>query len=271
MARFWFNSRKNPVEPFPFFSYGMTKCGSTLAFELTRVALVQAGYEQPVVQFPHTEASKRINFIGKLNAKRAKILRETVEKLGYPIVIKTHNRPERPLVRMLQSGYARAHAVFRDPRDMALSMIDSGAQARAKGRPGFAEIETLADARNGIDNQMDSLTAWLQLPGVRRLQYDHLAFDTEKAAAGILEHLGIDGEPTKITHQVLNNEFTQQNKGLRDRYKSEMSLGDSADFTARFAPFYDLILDKTEIRDPLPPETSLKSAMDDLPTQPKST
>lgn len=262
MVRFWSDTPRPVAEPFVFFSYGMTKCGSTLAFQLARVALLQAGFEQPVLPLEDYGRKTRINAVTEITPRKGQLILGAVRELGHPLVVKTHRRPDPKVVKMIQHGNARAHAVFRDPRDMALSMLDHGKKARARGKPAFSEIATLDDARAGIANQLDSLTAWLQLPGVRRLQYETLAFDTETAAASILDHLGIPGDPRRIARQVLKREFTQANQGIPARHKTQMSAEDSDRFRRDFAPVYDLLLDKPDPGTPLPLGTSLKSGLD---------
>lgn len=262
-ARFWFSQRRKPAEPFAFVSYGMTRCGSTLAFQLARVALCQAGYDQPLVPFPNRAPRRKINFVGGVNDNHARILRDFVAELGHPVAIKTHNRPDLALVRMIEDGSARAHAVFRDPRDMALSLLDSGRKARAQGKPAFAEMATLEDAKRGIDNQLDSLSAWLQLPGVARMPYPRLAEETEAAAEDVLEQLGIDGTPKRIVAQVLNREFTQRNRAVPARHEAEMAEADNDDFQRRYAPFFELVLNRPDATAPLPPGTVLHAAPDE--------
>ncbi|MEO0388597.1 MAG: hypothetical protein AAF281_13905 [Pseudomonadota bacterium] len=240
-----------------FFSYGMTKCGSTLAFQLVRVALIEAGCPQDVIAFPGMPAGQRINFIGQFTeAHRAQLERE-LDMRGYPIAIKTHTRPSPQEVYLMESGLARAHAVYRDLRDMALSLLDAGQAAEAKGKRAFAEMRTLDDAKAGIDNQLDTLSAWLQLPGVRRLPFDRLASQTELAAAQVLDQLGLDGNPARIARRVLRAEFTQFNKGIPHRHRREMAAADSAAFLDRYAPFYDLVWDSAHQAPPLPPGTTL--------------
>ncbi len=255
---FW--SRKGPeeTEKFAFFSYGMTKCGTTLAFELTRVALTEAGFDQPLIPFPDTRP-RRINFFGQLDAEKAALIRTALEEERHPIVIKTHGRPSDIMVRWVQAGEARAHAIFRDPRDMALSLIDHGKRARAKGRPAFSEIHTLEDACNGIANQLDSLSAWLQLPGVRPLQYEYFAFDTEKGAAQILTQLGLEGNPRRIARKVARADKTLRNKATPARHKQELSETESKAILTRFAPFYDILFNKPDISLPLPPCTDFNA------------
>lgn len=255
MARFWFNQRRKAVEPFLFVSYGMTKCGSTLAFQLARVALIQAGFEQPVVT--RGSGDRKINFVPILTEERADHFRKQIDALGHPLVIKTHSPAEAPALKMLSRGEARAHAAYRDLRDMALSMLDHGVRAREKGRPAFAEIETMADARAGIDNQVEKLMTWASQPGVELMGYDQLAFATAEAAERVLGQLGIDGAPKKIARQVLKREFTQRNKAQKDRWRTEMSAKDSAAFRSAYAPFYEHLIDQPARS--LPPGLTLKA------------
>ncbi|QHQ34963.1 hypothetical protein [Algicella marina] len=234
----------------------MTKCGSTLAFQITHTALMEAGCPQPAIPFPG-ESGRRVNFIPQMSEGRESAIRAALSETGNPIVIKTHGRPTPRMVNWIESGEGRGHAIFRDPRDMALSMLDHGRTARERNRPAFAEIHTLEDACKGIANQLDSLTAWLQLPGIAALQYDTLAFQTETAAQHILEQLGLGGNPRRIARRVLRSGKTLMNKGIASRYKTEMSPEISAAFLSRFRPFYDILLDKPDVALPLRPNTIL--------------
>lgn len=230
------------MKPLIFFSYGVTKSGSTLAFELARVALEQAGFSQPRLASPGLVVSRKINAVEHVTEAEAEALLEDVRRIGHPIVLKTHTRPDPAVIALVRDGHATAHAVVRDPRDVALSMIDHGNRSRVQGRPAFAEILSLDDAMTAISNQFEQLAEWLALPGVRVLRYDDLAFGTAGAAAEILDHLGIPGDAQRIAETVLSSSFTQFNKGVRDRYRSEMTLAESAEFHRRFRPFYNRVL-----------------------------
>ncbi|WP_233417079.1 sulfotransferase domain-containing protein [Halovulum marinum] len=246
------------MDPQIVFSYGLTKSGSTLAYQLVLVALERAGHPQPALRLPGVTVSRRINAIEHLDADAAARMRAAVAAHGHPVAFKTHTRPD-PAVRDMVRAGALAHAVVRDPRDIALSMVDHGVRARAARKPAFAEIHHLDDALRGIDGQMETLAQWLALPGVRILRYDRLAFDTVAATAAILEHLGLDGDPQAIADEVLSRRFIQLNAGRRDRHRAEMSAADSARIRARYAPFYDLVL--PEGAPPPPPGTPLTAPL----------
>lgn len=239
----------------------MTKCGSTLAFQLTRTALIEAGYDQPTIPFS-AEPPRNINFISKLQKPHAPELRAALRDAKGPLVIKTHGRPTSRMVYWIEGGEGRGHAVFRDPRDMALSMVDHGRRSRAQGRPAFSEIHSLEDACNGIEHQLNSLSAWLQLPGIKPMQYERFAFDTEAAAAEILEDLGLEGNPRRIARKVARADKTQRNKAVPERHKSELSDAQNRAITARFAPFYDILFNKPDVALPLPPNTDFNARLD---------
>ncbi len=238
------------------FSYGLTKSGSTLAYQLALVALERAGHPQPALRLHGVTVSRKINAIEHVDEDAAARMRAAVAAQGHPLVFKTHTRPDPAVCRMVRDG-ALVHVVVRDPRDVALSMVDHGKRARANGKPAFSEIHDLDDAIRGIENQMETLAQWLALPGVRILRYDRLAFDTPAVAADILDHLGIAGDPQTIADEVLSTRFIQLNAGRRDRHKTEMTETDSARIRARFALFYDHVLPEGATLPP--PGTSLIS------------
>ena len=155
-----------------------------------------------------------------------------------PVVMKTHTRLDKTIADMVARGTARAHVILRDPRDVALSMIDHGNRARATGSRAFAEIETMEDAYRALEDQILTLRGWAALPGVEVMTYDYLAFDTVAAAADIMAQLGIVGDAEAVVEEVTTTCFIQLNKGVRDRHTTEMSPETSAGFLDHFADFY---------------------------------
>ena len=251
------------MKPLIYFSYGMTKCGTTLAFHMVSEALAQAGYAQHRLPAHLIGPNKKLNFGQHFSDDQAAELWDAVQTIGHPIVIKTHTRPDPAVVRLMQNGHAIAHACYRDPRDMALSMLDHGVRARADNKPAFSEIETLEDAESGIRNQCDSLTAWLRLPNVLPLDFEDIAFDMRTTAQRILKQLKIPGDPQKIVNAVLDGRFTQFNKGISQRHKTEMSERDNRSFASEFAPFLSRLIDNkttlpTDGSIVLPPPSELR-------------
>ncbi len=255
------------MEPHIYFSYGVTKSASTLAFQLAREALVQAGFDQPALPAHITGGNKKINAVAHLSQSDVWEVLDQVQTLGHPLVLKTHTRPDPAVVHVIEAGLAQAHATFRDPRDVALSMMDHGQRARAKGKPAFAEIKSLEDAARGIAGQLDSLSAWLQLPGVIPLDFPTLTRTPKAAARMIATQIGLEDKADDVVDTVLNHRFIQFNLGLQNRHEAEMDKGHSDRFQAIFADFYDGLSPCPPPPAPgkavLPPGTDLKD-MDKL-------
>lgn len=230
------------MTPRVFFSYGMTKTGSTLAFELVRSALELSGVPQPKLSPQAVIESEQVNFVSHVDEAQAHAILSEIDDLGHMVAIKTHTVPDEPVQRMFQNGDAMGHVIFRDPRDVALSMMDHGVRARKRGKPAFSEIETVDDALNGIRNQCDTMLKWLRLPGVRPIGYDQVAFDSKRAARQIMDELGLKGPARRVVDLAKNGRFTQFNKGKRNRYKREMSAGDSTRIETEFAPLFDHLI-----------------------------
>lgn len=240
----FFPHSTHPMGPKIIFSYGMTKCGSTLAFELARTALELSGFPQPLMPIEAIGENKRINFTRHLSEKQIEYLEYTVRDVGHPIVIKTHTRPDPGVIDMIDRGTAIVHAAYRDPREMALSMLDHGRQSRLAGRPAFSEIQTIDDATANIRDQIDSLTQWLYRKNCLPLYYQDFAFRMLLSIRRIMANLQLEGSEQTVKRQVLNQRFTQLNKGIKKRHKKEMTPRDQFRVRDEFLPFYKILIRK---------------------------
>ena len=240
------------MKPLVFFSFGMTKSGSTLGFELARSALILAGFDQPRLSLDAVENRKKLNFCDHIDAAQAKAIKKEVKEIGHMIVIKTHTRPDPDVIAMLQAQEAIGHAIYRDPRDIALSMLDHGKVSRAQGVQEFSEFHELEDTIEEIKHQTNSLLGWLSMPNVTPIYYEDLGFATKEAAQGIVEQLDLDVDPDTVVKSALARP-NQRNRVKSERHKSEMSELQSTEFKRIFAPMYDRLIDN---RDALPKDGS---------------
>jgi len=230
------------MAPLLYFSYGMTKTGSTLAFQLARSALDLCGFPQDGVQSDAAKADQNRNFVNHITDAQMEALKQEAKDRGYPIVLKTHQRPDPCVRQAVMSGEAIAHACYRDPRDMALSMLDHAENARQNGRKPFSELHTLAQAFANIRSQHDTLTAWLRLPNVLPLYFEDIAFNTVETARRILKQLGLKLDPEMLAEVVHTQRFTQKNKAVRRRYPEEMDLELAANIADEYAPLFEHLI-----------------------------
>jgi len=223
-------------------SYGITKSGSTLAFELAKGVLSVAGFRQRRLCDSLVEPGHKVNFINDLSSQRIiKILAHL--NSDEKIVIKTHSAPPAKefvqLEGLIRDGQLKVHIAMRDPRDVCLSLLDAGNAARKKDRPAFSEIYSIEDAVKSVQNQLPRLRFWSSLSDVLPIWYEKAAFDQEAVIENIEKNLNLNIDSQKVQIHV-NQAFTQLNKGQPSRYASEMSQEVSDYITSVLSEYFDL-------------------------------
>ncbi len=216
-----------------YLSYGMPKSGSTLAFELTRTMLELAGVPQIKIASGVTDPETTINFVDKLDGEAFEKLREEAKAIARPTVIKTHSRLFPKVEKFLKSGRVHGHAVCRDPRDMALSMLDAAREGRSWG----CGFKTVADTETRLQRSIDMFTKWAESPNLMPIHYERLAFDTETVAAEIAAQLGITVDIQAAIEIATGTKFTQLNQGISQRWKTQMDPADARRLELRFKDY----------------------------------
>jgi hypothetical protein len=209
----------------------MTKSGSTLAFELGKAILEQRGFAQRRLPDEIVTPGHHINFWDEITVAR---LQSAIGEIRSSeiVSIKLHAAigPEelRFVERAIAEDKMRVHVNFRDPREVCLSLVDAGEQARAKGRQAFAEIECLEDALKVVRRQLVTCRQWGSIKGALHLFYNDVAFDREAAMHRICADLGLEdlaaAEIQSASERLLSDAFTQRNKAVKDRYKDDLSV-----------------------------------------------
>jgi hypothetical protein len=228
--------------PLIYISYGMKKSGSTLAFELTRAILERNRCPQKRLPKTAVPARFKINFVGELFAPQLEAIEREAAALGYPVVLKTHAGPTPDVLAWVEQGRMIGHCVYRDPREMALSALDHGARARARGHRAFAQLVSVDDAIRSLRKQVPCFVAWSRLPGFMRIYYDDVAFDTQAVVRRLCAQMALDADPAKVERQVKSWRFTQYNKGVPGRAR-EMDPADSERILREFRSFYEEFID----------------------------
>ena len=229
------------MKPLIYFSYGMTKSASTLAYRLLWLTLEDAGFPQPKLPASIVDEMHSVNFIGHLSDAQLSELWEIAEARNYPVVVKTHSSPDPGMIDMLNDGRAIGSATYRDPRDIALSMLDHGEKARRKGHWAFKEYVEIDDTLPSIRGQLTCLEKWLRLPNILPLRYEDVAFDKPTTIKTYMSQLGVSRRIAPIVKQTSKNKYIQFNKGIHNRYLTEMSNDDSQRIAVEFAPLIDII------------------------------
>jgi hypothetical protein len=207
-------------------SYGMTKSGSTLAFELCKSVLQQKAYEQRRLPDGIVAPWHHINFLTDLS--RDSLWRAMQEVSPMEIItIKTHvafAAEDRQFIEdSIRDDQMKVHVNYRDPREICLSLMDAGVHAREAEKPAFSEIRTLGDAARIVTRQLSICRQWGSLQGALHIHYNDAAFDTRRVVDQMSADFGFDKvndqEYEELSNQVFNEAFTQKNKGIINRYK----------------------------------------------------
>jgi Sulfotransferase domain len=226
------------MTPAPLFlSYGMPKSGSTLAFELTRTLLELAGVDQPKISDGVTDPETKINFVPRLDGAALAKLLEDAGPINRPIAIKTHSHLFPKVRAALTKGRVIGHAVCRDPRDMALSMLDAGREGRAWGSTGEGAYRSVKDTESRLRKSIEQFQEWAATPNIMPIHYERLAFDTETVAAEIAAQLGITADLRKAIEIATGKKFTQFNQGRSQRWKTEMDPADARRLETLFGDY----------------------------------
>jgi len=221
-------------------SYGITKSGSTLAFEMAKAALELAGHPQDLLA-DDLVPGYDINVVMAWSDEALLRLIDAAE--GRRVAIKTHGAlwgVNLDLVReKIASGDVKVHVVYRDPREMLISMLDHGVRARAGTDVAFRDTWTLDDAIRRLGVQIYWFTHWASLPALR-LRYQDFAFDPTFGPRAIADDIGVDVDPARIW-EIMNTRFTQKNEAVPDRYKTDLWPDELERIEKAFPLFLELV------------------------------
>lgn len=224
--------------------YGITKSGSTLAFELIKGMLKSAGFEQRRLPDAVVTPGHRVNFVERMDPATIAKLYGAMEP-NEKIAVKVHCKVHRPTFIHLQELQAQRKlqifASYRDPREISLSMIDAGAKAREANQQAFSEFKDVDSTLSEIERQLEIFRRWAAIRGTVRLGYNMVAFEPDTMIDIVERVLGIAVNRGVAKHHAFNRAFTQKNKGVKDRL-NELSPDDRQRLTARFQDFIDNVI-----------------------------
>lgn len=225
------------MTPLVYVSFGMAKSGSTLGFHLVRLILEASGRPQPHLSAEAIPDHHEINFIDVIRPRHLEAMTDEIEALGVgPVAVKTHGGLWSCVERGLDAGWIMGHAICRDPRDIALSMLDASRNRNAWGSIDGEPIRHVEDALDYVRGHTEKFSKWASQRGIMPIHYEMLAFETETIAARICEQLGVDVDPRKVA-RAAKREMTQFNVGRSERWRTEMAPDVAARIEAEFAGF----------------------------------
>jgi tRNA (mo5U34)-methyltransferase len=222
-----------------FISYGITKSASTFAWQLIKRTAIAGGL--PVATL--TAGSKGIDspedYIDPVSDENLRKIEADVGNA--PVVIKTHGGVTPAVVRLLAEGTAQVFASYRDPRDVALSLLDHGARSREIGIKDFAEFHEVKDTIETIKIQIQKFENWVRTCEPLLIPYDEICFDTRRTIARVAERVGVSVDVDRVFAEFNSNKnlIGQFNKGDSRRFEREIDRETSLYFLEIFNEYYN--------------------------------
>jgi hypothetical protein len=219
-----------------YICYGMTKSASTLLYQLTEEILRVAGRSPVRLRPPLRPFGSVANYFDEIDPP---LLQEiTGRHHGRDVVLKTHQAPHPQIAARVCAGEILASASIRDPREVALSMIDHGDRSRRLGHSEFSECCTFEDVLPSIDNQIEKFRSWSALPPVKVFHYNEICFEQKNVVAGIADQLGVVVDVDRVLEPFIDTRLIGEfNKGVPLRYR-EMPKIQQEIYLLRYAQLY---------------------------------
>jgi hypothetical protein len=220
-----------------YICYGMTKSASTFLYQLTEQLSLVAGRRPSRLGPPFRPALSLNNYFDRIDLA---LVRKIAARVGRDdVVLKTHGPPDPEIAQRVATGEILANASLRDPREIALSMIDHGARSRRWRYAEFSECRTPIDALPSLDNQVATLRLWAAIPNMQTFSYNEICFDTAAAIRKLAAQIGVAVDIERVIKPFrCRNLIGQFSKGAALRYR-EMPLEEQQLFLDRYASFYE--------------------------------
>lgn len=176
---------------------GMPKSGSSWYYNLTNDALVAAGYQDSRAIRDKYGLHDILKFdvcnIQQLTIE--KLQRVTTPPLSLEtLVVKTHDKPNDYVKKLMATGMVKATYIFRDLRGVALSGFEEGQNLRSQGRfhRTVCHLTSLEDAIYWSKKHIGVWREWANLKDVLLMRYEDLTSNPFHELSRVRTHLGID-------------------------------------------------------------------------------
>ena len=231
-------------------SASLKKSGSGWYFNMTNDLLVQAGHaDVRALRARYGLGSVLKEDNCRINPKGVNLARLLAPHLrGHTFVVKTHAEPTPSLRLLMATGVTKATYVYRDPRDVVLSVLDHGARVRKEGKTNvLAQFERVEETVRYVKQLLSAWEAWTRMDRTLTVRYEDLVADTPGQLDRLAGFLGLD-----VTEEALHSvaaRYEQSNldavvqdrlhfnKGIVGRFRSRMSPEELDLCTEQLGPY----------------------------------
>ena len=207
-------------------SYGMTRSGSTLAFETKKAILEKYGMPQQKIIFEGL-GSWIENYLPEKYLSDIDSLKKINQKtLTNFVVFKTHGAANKKLIEFIRKFNIPVTISVRDPKDIIISLLEISKKNRSINETGFINIISFKDALKNVEEDLWRLETWRPLieDGTAKvIPYE----DTIKDAEIIIKFLAdLTSKPKLLIREIkeiTKKRFTQFNIGIAGRGQKSLN------------------------------------------------
>lgn len=228
-------------------SAGMPKSGSGYVYNLLNEMLIASGCAdaRKIKQDFHLENIMRghNNNIGRLAWNKLMKLWLISVKTG-PFCVKTHAAPEPWIQQVIKSGMIQMMYIYRDPRDVVLSVMDHGRKLLGEGKKHtFAQMADFDSAFSRLPNWFNIWSIYHELPGTINVKYEGLLQEPLKALRNIADFFKLRVDEQRLKEILWKysrfnpageRKGLHYNKGKAFRYIREMSSEQKKQFIDQY-------------------------------------
>lgn len=222
-----------------YFSYGMTKSASSFVYQLQEQIIKNSNYNLVKVPTEIRNNNARENYLEPITDEKVQQILEWLPENSVT-VIKTHGSPSPLAIKLVQEGKAWASATYRDPREIAISLLDHGKRSRDKGIPDFANFQKPLDTLKELEIQIaNRFTPWKNTPNCLAINYNLTKSKPESLVKILLEQMNLKNINTEdiLLPFEDKSKIIHFNIGENDRYKKIMDTEDLNIFNKHFESF----------------------------------
>jgi hypothetical protein len=229
-----------------YINYGVPKSGSTLTFEMTLKLLELAGHRQFALPAEiRNDKTGRTHYTNTVRDWTDEVIAalEGAAPNDSILLVRTHHLPTEAAARLVARDGARLMVGIRDPRDIALSMLDVVTRLGEKGRAHTViQPGALESTFSGLDVHAGYCATWAGMQGALILDYEQTAFSHAVTLDAISAQLGLgdNSEHYPAAFAAATERMEPKKYVARPhRHRREMSASDQQMFLDRYASFYE--------------------------------